>query len=47
MVVGVDRPREIAMAGRRTIALPRNALTRRELRSRAFASRVIREARAG
>jgi alkanesulfonate monooxygenase len=49
MVVGVDRPREIATAGRETIALLRNSLTRQEAdvpQPRAFASRAIREARA-
>ena len=30
MIVGVDRPREIASAGRETIALLRNSLARRE-----------------
>ncbi|TIX76988.1 MAG: LLM class flavin-dependent oxidoreductase, partial [Mesorhizobium sp.] len=30
MIVGIDRPREIAMAGRETIALLRNTLARRE-----------------
>ncbi|RWC26065.1 MAG: LLM class flavin-dependent oxidoreductase [Mesorhizobium sp.] len=50
MIVGIDRPREIAMAGRETIALLRNTLARREAdvpQPGAFASRVIREARAG
>ncbi|SJM31681.1 LLM class flavin-dependent oxidoreductase [Mesorhizobium delmotii] len=50
MLVGIDRPREIAMAGREVIALLRNALTRREAdvpQPGAFASRAIREARAG
>jgi alkanesulfonate monooxygenase len=44
MIVGVDRPREIAMAGRETIALLRNTLARREAdvpQPEAFASRVI------
>ncbi|TIM92501.1 MAG: LLM class flavin-dependent oxidoreductase, partial [Mesorhizobium sp.] len=47
---GVDRPGEIAAAGREVIALLRNSLTRREAdvpQSGAFAPRVIREARAG
>ncbi|TKD29843.1 MAG: LLM class flavin-dependent oxidoreductase, partial [Mesorhizobium sp.] len=50
MIVGIDRPREIAMAGRETIALLRNTLARREAdvpQPGAFASRAIREARAG
>jgi alkanesulfonate monooxygenase len=49
MIVGVDRPREIATAGRETVALLRNSLARREAdiaQPGAFASRVIREARA-
>lgn len=48
MIVGIDRPRGIAMAGRETIALLRNALARREApQPGAFVSRAIREARAG
>ncbi|MER8483659.1 LLM class flavin-dependent oxidoreductase [Mesorhizobium sp. M1322] len=50
MVVGIDRPREIATAGCETIALMRNSLARREAdvpQPGAFASRPIREARAG
>ncbi|TIX99646.1 MAG: LLM class flavin-dependent oxidoreductase, partial [Mesorhizobium sp.] len=46
----IDRPREIAMAGREVIALLRNSLTRREAdvpQPGTFAPRVIREARAG
>ncbi|CCV10729.1 LLM class flavin-dependent oxidoreductase [Mesorhizobium sp. STM 4661] len=49
MIVGVDRPREIATAGRETIALLRNSLARREAdvpQPGAFASRVTGEARA-
>ncbi|TIT23023.1 MAG: LLM class flavin-dependent oxidoreductase [Mesorhizobium sp.] len=44
MIVGVDRPREIATAGREAIALLRNSLARREAdapASGAFASRAI------
>lgn len=49
MIVGVDRPREIAFAARETIALLRNSLARREAdvpQPGAFASRVTGEARA-
>ncbi|AZO65515.1 MULTISPECIES: LLM class flavin-dependent oxidoreductase [unclassified Mesorhizobium] len=49
MIVGVDRPREIATAGREVIALLRNSLARREAdapQPEAFASRVVRETRA-
>jgi alkanesulfonate monooxygenase len=49
MIVGIDRPHEIAVAGRETIALLRNSLTRREAdvaQPGAFASRAIPEARA-
>ncbi|RWM73609.1 MAG: LLM class flavin-dependent oxidoreductase [Mesorhizobium sp.] len=44
MIVGIDRPREIAMAGREVIALLRNSLTRQEAdvpQQGAFPSRVI------
>lgn len=50
MIVGVDRPREIATAGREAIALLRNSLARREAdvpQPGAFASRATRGARAG
>jgi alkanesulfonate monooxygenase len=46
MIVGVDRPREIAAAGRETIALLRNSLARREAeipQPGAFASRSTRD----
>ncbi|CCV04559.1 conserved hypothetical protein [Mesorhizobium metallidurans STM 2683] len=49
MLVGVDRPREIAFAARETIALLRNSLARREaevVQAGAFASRVTPEVRA-
>ena len=49
MIVGVDRPREIATVGRETIALLRNSLARREarcLQPGAFAPRVGLETRA-
>ncbi|MER8826219.1 LLM class flavin-dependent oxidoreductase [Mesorhizobium sp. M0938] len=49
MLVGVDRPREIAFAARETIALLRNSLARREAdvpQPGAFASRATGEARA-
>ncbi|TGQ43878.1 LLM class flavin-dependent oxidoreductase [Mesorhizobium sp. M00.F.Ca.ET.216.01.1.1] len=49
MIAGVDRPREIATAGRETIALLRNSLARREAdvpQPGAFAPRTVREARA-
>ncbi|MER8521340.1 LLM class flavin-dependent oxidoreductase [Mesorhizobium sp. M0644] len=50
MIVGVDRPREIATAGREAIALLRNSLARREAdvpQPGAFASRATQGARAG
>ncbi|MEO5757561.1 MAG: LLM class flavin-dependent oxidoreductase [Mesorhizobium sp.] len=49
MMVGIDRPREIATTGRETIALLRNSLARREAeetRPGAFVSRVGQETRA-
>ncbi|AZN96872.1 LLM class flavin-dependent oxidoreductase [Mesorhizobium sp. M9A.F.Ca.ET.002.03.1.2] len=47
MIVGIERPREIGTAGRETIALLRNTLTRRGApQPGAFTSRVIRDARA-
>lgn len=47
MIVGVDRPREIAFAARETIALLRNSLARREApRPEAIASRVTADVRA-
>ncbi|MER8545154.1 LLM class flavin-dependent oxidoreductase [Mesorhizobium sp. M0684] len=50
MIVGVDRPREIATAGRDAIALLRNSLARREAdvpQPGAFVSRATQGARAG
>ncbi|MER8951847.1 LLM class flavin-dependent oxidoreductase [Mesorhizobium sp. M0833] len=50
MIVGVDRPREIATAGREAIALLRKSLARREAdipQPGAFASRATQGARAG
>ncbi|MER8389016.1 LLM class flavin-dependent oxidoreductase [Mesorhizobium sp. M0166] len=50
MIVGVDRPREIATAGREAIALLCNSLARREAdvpQPGAFASRATQGARAG
>ncbi|TIP12916.1 LLM class flavin-dependent oxidoreductase [Mesorhizobium sp.] len=48
MMGGIDQPREIATAGRETIALLHNTLARREApQPGAFMSRVSREARAG
>ncbi|MER9120577.1 LLM class flavin-dependent oxidoreductase [Mesorhizobium sp. M0954] len=50
MIVGVDRPREIATAGREAIALLRNSLARREAdvpQQGAFVSRATQGARAG
>ncbi|MER8701454.1 LLM class flavin-dependent oxidoreductase [Mesorhizobium sp. M0184] len=50
MIVGVDRPREIATAGREAIALLRNSLARREAdvpQPGAFVSRATQGARAG
>jgi len=47
MVVGIDRPRQIATAGRETIALLRNTLARREadvMQPGAFAPRLVQEA---
>ncbi|MCV3208147.1 LLM class flavin-dependent oxidoreductase [Mesorhizobium sp. YC-39] len=50
MIVGVDRPREIAFGARETIALLRNSLARREAevpQPGAFASRVAQDVRVG
>jgi len=49
MIVGIDRPREIASIGRETIALLRNSLARREAevpQPGAFASRGVNEVHA-